>query len=67
MPVALRAPAVGYLKRQGIRMPELLGMIVGEAVGLLLWSFLNASILQWRARKLMELFEKKIQAGLVEI
>ena len=48
-------------------MPELLGVIVGEAVGLLLWSFLNASILQWRARKLMELFEKKIQARLAEI
>jgi len=53
-------------------MPELLGVIVGEAVGLLLWSFLNASILQWRARKLtarklMELFEKKIQSKLTEI
>lgn len=53
-------------------MPELLGVIVGEAVGLLLWSFLNASILQWRARKLtarklMELFEKKIQSKLAEI
>ena len=33
-------------------MLELLGMIVGQAVGVLLWSLLNASILKWRARKI---------------
>lgn len=33
-------------------MPDLLVVIVGEASGLLLWSFINALVLQWRARKL---------------
>ena len=33
-------------------MPDLLEVIVGEAAGLLLWSFINALVLQWRARKL---------------
>jgi hypothetical protein len=32
-------------------MPSLLEVILGEAAGLLLWSFLNALVLQWRARK----------------
>ena len=32
-------------------MPSLLEVILGEAAGLLLWSFINALVLQWQARK----------------
>lgn len=32
-------------------MPDLLEVVLGEAAGLLLWSFLNALALQWQARK----------------
>lgn len=32
-------------------MPDLLEVVLGEAAGLLLWSIINASVLQWQARK----------------
>ncbi|MEW5792641.1 MAG: hypothetical protein ACOY4L_00670 [Pseudomonadota bacterium] len=48
-------------------MIELFAMIAGPAIGVLLWSFLNASILQWRARKLRNLSIRYKDAYLVSI
>ena len=55
-------------------MLELLGLIVGQAVGVLLWSLLNASILQWRARKIKawainfkQAYFLSLKAGLVAL
>jgi hypothetical protein len=31
-------------------MAEYIGALIGQAIGVLLWSFLNASVLVWRAR-----------------
>jgi len=33
-------------------MAEYIGGLIGQALGVLVWSFLNASILVWRARKM---------------